>query len=123
MVEQAHKAMQYPMAEAEAVAVLHLMAEDQLQEVLIGQMFHQEQAILTHKQVVKVVQVNNFQRSLDMEQMYQIILMAEQPQVTLEGVVVEQAYLTQHLLVVHIVHFLKAVAVVMVGTLKMQHQL
>tara|TARA_R110000824_G_scaffold119081_1_gene272968 strand:+ start:62 stop:292 length:231 start_codon:yes stop_codon:yes gene_type:complete len=43
----------------------------------IGQMFHQEQATLTHKQVVRVVQENNFHHIQESVQTTRTLLQAQ----------------------------------------------
>jgi hypothetical protein len=68
------------------VAEQDLMQEVQLQVHLIG-MTPIQQNTLTHKLVVKVEQVDNFQTSLDMEQETKTILANQHhPQATLEAV-------------------------------------
>jgi hypothetical protein len=76
MEEQVQQVFQVLMAEAE-VAVEHpLIAEVHLQVHLTGHLSLIQHSTLPHKQVVKVEQVDNFQRSLDMEQTDQTLRQA-----------------------------------------------
>ncbi len=76
MEEQAHKVLQVLMAVAEEAVEQLLIAEVQPQAHLTGHLSLIQQPTLAHKQVVKVEQVDNFQRSLDMEQTDQTLRQA-----------------------------------------------
>jgi len=76
MEEQAHKVLQVLMAVAGEAVERLLIVEVLPQAYLTGQLSLIQQATLPHKQVVKVEQVDNFQRSLDMEQTDQTLRQA-----------------------------------------------
>jgi hypothetical protein len=76
MEEQVQQVFQVLMAAEEEAVEQPLIAEVHLQVHLTGHLSVLQQATLPHKQVVKVEQVDNFQRSLDMEQTDQTLRQA-----------------------------------------------
>jgi hypothetical protein len=76
MEEQVQQVFQVLMAVAEEAVEQPLIAEVQPQAHLTGHLSLIQHSTLAHKQVVKVEQVDNFQRSLDMEQTDQTLRQA-----------------------------------------------